>query len=292
MGVSVQDAALLIKRGVDAHMGAVIHKETVLKGYDPRDFVIFAAGGAGPLHACGYAEAAGMTRVVVFPFSPVLCAYGSSTMDILHVYERSAHFLLLDGNTGTWLNEFDEFNATVDGLAAQAVRDFSGEGFDVSEVDFTLELDMKFGGQLNVKRVVSPMLHLVNFDDVQRLFRAFEVEYSEAYSPLGLNPDAGVEIDSLILQARLRQSPPPPPVGRRTSGVDPSLGSRPAVWELEAGPVDTPVFDATALVTGWTINGPAIIEADATTTAVAPGWSCTVDERSALILTYVQETEQ
>src|SRR5487761_191259 len=92
LGVSVTDAALLVKRIVDAHMGAVIHKETVLKGYDPRDFVIFAAGGAGPLHACGYAEAAGMTQVVTFPFAPVFCAYGSSTMDVLHVYERSAHF--------------------------------------------------------------------------------------------------------------------------------------------------------------------------------------------------------
>ncbi|HUZ56959.1 MAG TPA: hydantoinase/oxoprolinase family protein [Streptosporangiaceae bacterium] len=288
LGVSATDAALLVKRIVDAHMGAVIHKETVLKGYDPRDFVIFAAGGAGPLHACGYAEAAGMTRVVIFPFAPVFCAYGSSTMDVLHVYERSAHFTLFDGNTKEWLAEMSGFNAVVDALAAQAARDFAGEGFDVSAVEYSLELDMKFGGQLNVKRVAAPSIRLADVTDVRRLYQAFEVEYSEAYSPLGLNPDAGVEIDALVLKARLRQPQRPPPMPERPAGGAASLGTRPAVWELGTGPVDTPVFEAAVLAPGTVVTGPALVEAETTTTAVAPGWSLVVDERSAFILTYEQ----
>ena len=60
-----------------------------------------------------------------------------------------------------------------------------------------------------------------------------------------------------------------------------SLGTRPAVWELGAGPVDTPVFEAAALAPGTSITGPALVEAETTTTAVAPGWSLVVDERSA-----------
>ena len=286
LGVPVTDAALLVKRIVDAHMGAVIHKETVLKGYDPRDFVIFAAGGAGPLHACGYAEAAGMTQVVIFPFSPVFCAYGSSTMDVLHVYERSAHFTLFDGNTGQWLADASGFNEVVDLLAAQAARDFAGEGFDAGAVEYSLELDMKFGGQLNVKRVAAPSVRLTGPADVEQLYRAFEVEYSEAYSPLGLNPAAGVEIDALILKARLRQPAQPPPEPERPAGGPSSLGSRPAVWELGAGAVDTPVFEAAALAGGTKIIGPALVEAETTTTAVAPGWSLVVDDRSAFNLTH------
>ncbi|HUZ39038.1 MAG TPA: hydantoinase/oxoprolinase family protein [Streptosporangiaceae bacterium] len=288
LGVSVTDAALLVKRIVDAHMGAVIHKETVLKGYDPRDFVIFAAGGAGPLHACGYAEAAGMTQVVTFPFAPVFCAYGSSTMDVLHVYEQSAHFTLFDGNTRQWLTDTGGFNAIVDALAGHAARDFAGEGFDAGAVEYSLELDMKFGGQLNVKRVAAPAIHLTGPDDVRGLYQAFEVEYSEAYSPLGLNPDAGVEIDALVLKARLRQPQQPPPAPERPAGGGASLGTRPAVWELGAGPVDTPVFEAAALAPGTKITGPALVEAETTTTAVAPGWSLVVDERSAFILTHEQ----
>jgi len=270
----------------------VIHKETVLKGYDPQDFVIFAAGGAGPLHACGYAEAAGMRRVVIFPFAPIFCAYGSSTMDVLHVYERSAHFTLFDGNTAQWLADVGGFNSVVDSLTAQAARDFSGEGFDVTAVEYTLELDMKFGGQLNVKRVAAPKVRLAGPDDVQQLYQAFEIEYSQAYSPLGLNPGAGVEIDALILKARLPQPPPAPPAPDRPSGGQVSLGARPAVWELGAGAVDTPVFEAAALPAGTRIDGPALVEAETTTTAVAPGWALLVDERSAFILTHEQGQPQ
>ncbi len=144
--IDVPEAALLIKRVIDARMGAEIYKETVLKGYDPRDFVIFAAGGAGPVHCCGYAEAAGMSKVVVFPFSSAFCAYGSSTMDVMHVYERSRRFSLLTAVGGRWLDDYEGFNAVVEGLCELARRDFAGEGFDPDQVRYSLELDMKFGG--------------------------------------------------------------------------------------------------------------------------------------------------
>ncbi|HZE04150.1 MAG TPA: hydantoinase/oxoprolinase family protein, partial [Solirubrobacteraceae bacterium] len=121
--IDVPEAALLIKRVIDARMGAEIYKETVLKGYDPRDFVIFAAGGAGPVHCCGYAEAAGMRKIVVFPFSSAFCAYGSSTMDVVHVYERSRRFSLLTAVGGNWLEDYQGFNSIVDALRELARRD-------------------------------------------------------------------------------------------------------------------------------------------------------------------------
>jgi N-methylhydantoinase A/oxoprolinase/acetone carboxylase beta subunit len=291
LGLSVEDGALLIKRIVDAHMGAVIHKETVLKGYDPREFVLFSAGGAGPVHACGYAQAAGMSTIVVFPFASVFCAYGSSTMDVLHVYERSHHIPLCTGR-GEWLSEFDTFNDIVKSMTQQARRDFAGEGFDPALVEYELELDMKFGGQLNAKRVAAPSVLLESEDDAKRLYKSFEIEYSEAYSSLGLNPDAGVEIDSIILKARLPQPKPTLPAGKAASGAaSKPIGSRPAVWELEAGPVDTPIFDSATLGSGMSIDGPALVEAEATTVVVAPGWKLRVDENAAFILTHDKESE-
>jgi N-methylhydantoinase A/acetophenone carboxylase len=288
--LAIEDAALLVKRIVDAHMGAVIHKETVLKGYDPRDFVIFAGGGAGPLHACGYAEAAGMTRVVIFPFAPVFCAYGSSTMDVLHVYERSAHFTLLDGNSKEWLNDVNGFNEVVDSLIAQAIRDYEGEGLLVEDVDFSLELDMKFGGQLNVKRVAAPCLRLAGPNDVLELYAAFEREYSDAYSPLGLNPDAGVEVDALILKARLRSEPAPLALMAELERPGGPQELRRAVWQMGEGPIDTPVFDAASLAAGAVVPGPALVEDETTTTAVAPGWVLTVDEYGTFLL--INEREE
>jgi N-methylhydantoinase A/oxoprolinase/acetone carboxylase beta subunit len=285
--VDVPRAALLIKRVIDARMGAEIYKETVLKGYDPRDFVIFAAGGAGPVHCCGYAEAAGMSKIVVFPFSSAFCAYGSSTMDVVHVYERSRRFSLLSAVGGRWLDEYEGFNAVVEGLRELARRDFAGEGFDPDQVRYSLELDMKFGGQLNVKRVASPLLRVGSEADMRALYAAFEQEFSEAYSPLGLNPEAGVEIEAFVLKASLPSVHAERPVsGARGGDLESArTGYREALFSVEDGWVQTPVYEMERLAPGDQFAGPALIDSDDTTVVVSPGWTCAVDERSGIVLT-------
>jgi N-methylhydantoinase A/oxoprolinase/acetone carboxylase beta subunit len=291
LGIDVPEAALLIKRVIDARMGAEIYKETVLKGYDPRDFVIFAAGGAGPVHCCGYAESAGMSKVVVFPFSSAFCAYGSSTMDVVHVYERSRRFPLLTAVGGQWLEDYAGFNSVVEGLRELAYRDFAGEGFDPDQVRFALELDMKFGGQLNVKRVASPLERVGSEPDMRALYAAFEREFSEAYSPLGLNPDAGVEIEAFVLKASLRQRHTDRPLAApRNGGAAPTpTGYRDALFAAEPGWVQTPLYEMERLAPGDQLPGPALIDSDDTTVVVAPGWSCAVDERSGIVLSQDEE---
>src|SRR5690606_26267952 len=96
MGVSVAEAARSIRTVVDNNMGDAIFKEIVLKGYDPRDFTIFSFGGGGPLHACSYAEVLQIPRVVVPPHAPVFSASGAAGLDLLHIYERSEHIVLLN----------------------------------------------------------------------------------------------------------------------------------------------------------------------------------------------------
>jgi N-methylhydantoinase A/oxoprolinase/acetone carboxylase beta subunit len=293
LGVSVEEAALLIKRIIDAKMGAEIYKETVLKGYDPRDFVIFAAGGAGPPHCCGYAEAARMGRVVVFPFSSTFCAYGSSTMDVLHVYERSRRFTLLTPGKKAWLDDYEGFNKVVEQLKELAVRDFSGEGFATTDITYELELDMKFGGQLNVKRVASPLLEVGSEDDTKTLYGAFEKEFSEAYSALGLHPEAGVEIEAFVLKARLPQPTPDRP--RVEPGdADAAMaqtGTRDALFDAQNGRVETPVYEMSLLRAGNVIAGPALVESDDTTVVVAPAWTLEVDGQGALVLTHTEQEQ-
>jgi N-methylhydantoinase A/oxoprolinase/acetone carboxylase beta subunit len=293
LGIEVPEAALLIKRIIDAKMGAEIYKQTVLKGYDPRDFVIFAAGGAGPVHCCGYAEAAAMDTVVIFPFSSAFCAYGSSTMDVLHVYERSRRLTLLTPGTRRWFEDYESFNEVVEALQALARRDFAGEGFDPDRVSYVLELDMKFGGQLNVKRVASPLLRVGSQADMQMIYDAFEHEFSEAYSPLGLHPEAGVEIEAFILRATL-----PQPVSERPrlrAGEDDPVtalaGHREALFSAPDGPAEIPVYEMERLRPGHRFAGPALIDSDDTTVVVAPGWSCHVDVRSGIVLSNQLEAD-
>jgi N-methylhydantoinase A/acetophenone carboxylase len=232
-----------------------------------------------------------MSKVVVFPFSSAFCAFGSSTMDVVHVYERSRRFPLLTAVGGTWLDDYDGFNAVVDALRELARRDFAGEGFDPEQVRYALELDMKFGGQLNVKRVASPLLRVESEEDMRAIYSAFEREFSEAYSPLGLNPEAGVEIEAFVLKASLPQLHPERPASASGADDDPPAltGQREAMFSAEQGWVKAPVYEMARLAPGDEFPGPALIDSDDTTVVVAPGWNCEVDERSGIVLSHQQE---
>ena len=287
LGVSVEEAALMIRRIVDANMGQAIRRETVLKGFDPRDFVLFAFGGAGPTHCCGYARFAEMRRIVVFPFSATFCAFGSSTMAVVHMYERSHHLHVLHPATQEYLTDYESFNRSVEALRDQARRDFLGEGYAAEDVEFTLELDMKFGGQLNVKRVTSPVLRLESEEDVVKLREAFEREYSAAYSALGLNAEAGIEIHNFVIRGRVAQEVLDMPThelkGEDASGAQ--LGTRTAHWQ-GVGPVDTPVYRLENMDCGNVVEGPALIEAEDTTIVVEPDWRFTLDDRKTGVLDF------
>jgi N-methylhydantoinase A/acetophenone carboxylase len=207
-------------------------------------------------------------------------------MDVVHVYERSRRFSLLTAVGGRWLEDYDGFNSVVDGLRSLAERDFAGEGFDPDHVRYTLELDMKFGGQLNVKRVASPLLRVCTEADMRALYSAFEQEFSEAYSPLGLNPEAGVEIEAFVLKATLESMHPERPISAARGGDlrAARTGYREALFDVERGWVQTPVYEMERLTPGDRLAGPALIDSDDTTVVVSPGWTCAVDERAGIVL--------
>jgi N-methylhydantoinase A/oxoprolinase/acetone carboxylase beta subunit len=287
LGVSVEEAAMLVRRVVDAKAGHALYKETALRGHDPRDLALVACGGAGPTHGCGFGQFAEVRRVITFPFSAVFCAFGSAHMDIEHVCEQSRRLQLLATGGKEWLADFAVFNATVEKLEARAQADFRAEGLPAADAVFSLQLDGKFGGQLNSKRFASPRLRLASRADAEAVYQAFAADYGRAFSPLSLFPAGGVELHHFVLHATL----PRPRVGlaRRPLGAatPPAAAMRPrrrAYWHALHDFVDTAVLDAAALEPGNRLWGPAILEAPDTTTVVPPGWLYRVHETGAGIL--------
>src|SRR3984893_742649 len=108
LGISVEQASALIRKIVNGNMASAIMKEVHLRGYSPEEFILFVGGGAGPTHAEGYM--ADIEKAVTFAFSPVFCAFGSSTMDIMHVYEVSKKLTLLEPVTQSLSTEYQSFN--------------------------------------------------------------------------------------------------------------------------------------------------------------------------------------
>ncbi len=265
LGIEVEEAALRIKRIVDGNMGNEIFKETALKGFDPREFVLFSYGGAGPTHCSGYAGYVGVQKVVTFPFASVFCAFGASTMDVMHQYEQSKHIILFDPRSGSLLDDFDTFNRTVEELQALAVRDMQGEGFDPGRIIFSLELEMRYGTQLNSARVPSPRILVQSAEDVQAVLDAHTNEYKVVYGAIAAYPEGGVEIDTFVLKASVPMEKyrfPEFPLG----GADPGearKGRRQVWWE--EGPRDTDIYDRALLKAGNVIEGPAVVEAEDTT---------------------------
>ncbi|MEA2226904.1 MAG: hypothetical protein QOF04_534, partial [Solirubrobacteraceae bacterium] len=284
LGLGTIEAAALIRRLIDEKMSSAIRKEVTLRGYRPSEFVIFAIGGAGPTHVAGYMGE--IPRAVIFPFSPVFCAYGSSIMDVVHLYEQSQRMMLIAPFTRTPAVDFAAFNAVVDGLVEQARKEVLAEGLPWESAVLSLELDMLYGGQIHSKRTSTPALRLESEDDVWRFYRQFEEEFSAAFSPLVVNLDGGVYIDTFVLRVTVpgkRVDLPAHPL----QGADPSAaqtGTRRAYWPGTGDFAETPVYALGGLLPGNRLEGPAIVESEYTTAVIPPDRKLTIEEHGLGII--------
>ena len=284
LSMEVEEAAQVIRKIVNGNMASAIMKEVHLRGYSPEDFVLFVGGGAGATHVEGYKG--DVRKAVIFNFSPVFCAFGSSTMDIMHVYEASKKITLLEPGTQTPTREFSAFNQTVENLVQQAKRDLVADGLEAERATFVLELDMLYGGQFHVKRTLSPLLSLASVEDVQRLCTAFEKEFSEAFSPFVVNPEGGVFIESFILKAIVGTKKVELP-RMKLEGRDASAsrkGERPILWAGEKSYQTTAIYSYESLRPGNMIEGPAVVESEYTTLVVPSAMRFLMDEHGLGVL--------
>ncbi len=277
LGMDVIEVASLIRRIVDENMASAIRKEVVLRGYRPEEFVLFAFGGGGPTHAAGYHG--DIPQIVIFPYSPVFCAVGSSIMDIVHVYESSRRMTMIEPFTGKAVIDREAFNSVVRELKKQAEQELLTEGFNPQDAVYALELDMLYGGLIQPKRTATPGLFLNSEEDVWAFYKRFEQEFSEAFSPLIVNLPGGVYIETFILKA-IVPSHKVELVAQELHGPDPEVarkGSRSAYWPESKTWIETPVYAQDRLLPGNEVMGPAILESEYTTVVIPPQMMYRVD---------------
>jgi N-methylhydantoinase A/acetophenone carboxylase len=216
---------------------------------------------------------------IIFPFSPVFSALGSSVMDILHIYERSRRYMMMEPGTGKFTTNYEEFNEIVAELIDRAKKELAGEGLPVDKAVFRLELDMLYGGQVHRKRSSSPLLFIKSPEDVEAIYNEFEKEFSETFSPLVVHKEGGVYVESFVVNASIQTEKPEIPK-YELAGADPSdakVKARACYWG-NGGFEETPVYDYEKLKAGNKILGPAILETEYTTVVIPPGYECSLDE--------------
>lgn len=272
-------SAMMIKKVVDARMGQEIFKEVALKGYEPSEFTVLSGGGAGPAHCSGVASAAEMKRIIVPPMSAVAGAYGASTLDIVHTYEKSRNTRLFDYVKGTYFSDFEMFNSIIEELRELAIRDVILEGFREDQATFRLELEMRYGMQWRYTPIESPLLFIHSAEDVKKVCDRFTEEFSRIYSAEAAFPQGGIEVETYRLFVRLNLPHFPLTLHEVMGEPTPKealKGQRDVFWEKLDGFKKTDIYQWDTLRAGNVIDGPAVIEADNTTVVIEPRWTFTM----------------
>ncbi len=269
------DTAKLVKRTVDANMANGIATELRTRGYEPRDFTVLAYGGNGPLHACGIARVLGVDRIMAPPFSAVFSAVGAGNMNQMHIHEISTWTVLFDANLKSFFADYRSFNDNVAELERRGREDLLRQGFSSDAIRYRLELDMRYGNQRVQTAVVTTLLRLESQSDVLRLIDEFHQRYGERFGEGSQSPETGVRINTLRVCSFVEQANVKfagiEDDGRTGAAIAP-IGSRTCHFPGHDGPVETRLYDDSALAEGTRLDGPAIVTTTATTYLVEPGW--------------------
>jgi N-methylhydantoinase A/acetophenone carboxylase len=273
LGVSTEEAALAVKAQVDRTMGqevAGLKSEVWSEAAEP---LMVAYGGAGPAHACGVAEVAGLSRIIFTRHSAVFSAFGSSSLDVGHVYYRRVDRELAAGQG------LEDLAEPIEAMKAEAKKDMRGEGFGGEDIFWLVELFVRGqGGRREVRVATDPGF----FDDPELIGEVVQ-RAGDQLAALGDQPDAGLVITTVSLVARagithyrIEEQPMDGPEDPGTA----LKGSRPAYLKSGGPAEDVPVYDLDRLVPGNVLPGPALVEGRETTALVPGGWRLGVDRYS------------
>jgi N-methylhydantoinase A len=281
LGLSVEDAAAAIYAIQNAQTGDLLRKVVVEAGHDPREFVLYAFGGAGPAHCAGYAAELGVAQVVV-PLGQVasaFSAYGLAASDIALAAELSDPSAFPMDPVAVEKN-FAQLESQVrEGLDRQGVR--------FARLELFREIDMRYSMQL------AELATLVDDGPVDQaqvaaVAERFERRYAEMYGQGSGFRAAGLQAITYRVRAVgiLPFSPALPAIAQADGPAADAArtGSRPIRLGGDRY-TDTDIYDYARLRAGHRIPGPAIVEVPTTTVVVPAGATGTVDRLGNLIIT-------
>ena len=276
--LGLEDAAEIasaIVRIANMNMAGALRLVSLARGYDPRDFALFAFGGAGPLHAVALARELGIPKVLV-PMRPgITNAVGCVVADVRHDYVNSINIPLAEA-------DMDQVEQLFCRQIEAGKKIIAEEGVEIEELLVIHDVDMQFQGQT----------HILNFPvEETRLSReslqtAFEKAYWDRFE-VEL-PEIRAVLVNLHTAVIGRRKPVPlaalMSAKEQKNTVDECLTGSRKVW-FESGWKETPVYKREFLPVKAKFNGPAVIEQLDTTIIVEPENKIEVDLNGNLIIT-------
>ena len=275
--LGLQDAeeiASAIVRIANMNMAGALRLVSLARGYDPRDFALFAFGGAGPLHAVALARELGIPKVLV-PMRPgITNAVGCVVADVRHDYVNSINIPLAQA-------DMDLVEQLFCRQIEAGKKIIAEEGVEIEELLVIHDVDMQFQGQTHILNFPVQETRLSR-EGLQSAFEKaywdrFEVELPEIRAVL-------VNLHTAVIGRRK-----PVPLAALMSAKEQKntvdecrTGSR-KVW-FESGWQETPIYNREFLPVKAKFKGPAVIEQLDTTIIVEPENQVEVDLEGNLII--------
>ena len=269
-----EEIASAIVRIANMNMAGALRLVSLARGYDPRDFALFAFGGAGPLHAGALARELGIPKVLV-PMRPgITNAVGCVVADVRHDYVNSINIPLAQA-------DMDQVEQIFCIQIAAGKKIIEAEGVEIEELLIIHDVDMQFQGQTHILNFPVQETRLSH----ESLQRAFETAYWDRF---------GVELPEIravlvnIHTAVIGRRKPVPLAALTTAKeqkntIDDCITGIRRVW-FESGWQETPVYKREFLPVKAKFNGPAVIEQLDTTIIVEPENQVEVDLEGNLII--------
>jgi N-methylhydantoinase A len=272
LGLEPVAAAAAVVAVTTNQLTHAIRMVSVEKGHDPRDFALFAFGGAGPLHAVEIARELGIPTVLVPRLPGITSGLGCVLAPVRHDFVQSIGQPLADVTSAQIDGRFAD-------QAAAGRQLLDEDGVPLAEIVVRHEVDLLFRGQSHVFRVpvtapgFDPRTVLPDF--MERYKARFDVELPEMTAML-VNLRTTVigrraPVDLAIFAPAIDRSGAPQPSGARQV-------------RFNRGWFDTAIFDRASLGRGAELAGPAIVEQPDTTVVIDPGATAVVDGLSNLVI--------
>lgn len=274
-GLSAKEAAMGIIRVANSNTLNALKLVSVRKGYDPREFVLVAFGGGGPMHGAALAKELNIKKVIIPLAASVFSAWGMLMTD-LRSDDIQTFQVKLDHP------DYNSINQKWREMEEKAYQDNAEKGVSKEDVYFIYYMDMRYQGQDHTVKVKVPSEDM-NADNRDIFIEAFHKEHEQNFS-FRLE-DSGVEIVNMHLASfgKVEKTPLKEIDAKAYSLEEAILETRPVIFENE-GERNTTIYSRDKLSPFTKICGPAIIEEISASTVIYPGMTAEIDKFGDIII--------
>ena len=270
LGMPVDEVARGIIRLANANMVNAIKLVSVRKGHDPREYVLVAFGGGGPMHASALARELHIRKVIIPPAPGEFSAWGMLTTDYKQDFTRTTVLRATDETMGAVYRRYDE-------LERDALLFLKHEGFDTANVVTARAADMRYAGQEHTVRVPVP--------DGQASLAEVTARFHERHeSAFMFRLEGPVEFVNLHLTGLVRVPNPDLSAFAPTAARGTATKGRRTVDFDEDGIHEAALYERGRLALDEEVKGPAIVEEEASTTVIYPGQRGGLDRIGNLVI--------